>query len=252
MILLFYAFEREIAPFKRRLRNRAPIGPEGLGGFSAELGSKRFNVVGHGIGQARARAVARRALDTMPRPEMIIATGVAGALSSGLGPGDLVLADRILVIRAEGRDAEEVIAVEQPHLRTIGRSLKLAGVEYATGAMLTAHRVLASSAEKRGTKSVTGAIAVDMETAAIAAEAAARAIPFIAIRAILDDVDEDVTGAEMADEEGRVRPLAATSYLMRNPGAMLKLPRMIRNLSRATAAIADALEAFAHDGKPPR
>jgi hypothetical protein len=38
---------------------------------------------------------------------------------------------------------------------------------------------------------------------------------------------------------------------VRNPGTVLKLPRMIRNLSRATAAIADALEAIAHEGKVP-
>jgi hypothetical protein len=48
-----------------------------------------------------------------------------------------------------------------------------------------------------------------------------------------------------------VRPLAATSYLLRNPGTMLKLPKMIRNLSRATAAIADALIAIVHEGQVP-
>ena len=48
-----------------------------------------------------------------------------------------------------------------------------------------------------------------------------------------------------------MRPLAATSFLVRNPGTLLKLPRMMRNLSRATAAIADALTAIAHEGKVP-
>jgi len=111
--------------------------------------------------------------------------------------------------------------------------------------------VLATGAEKRRAKKSTGAIAVDMETAAIAAEAAARGIPFVAIRAVLDAVDDEVVGAAMADQDGNVRPLAATSYLLRNPAALLKLPRMIRNLSRATAAIADALTAIAHDGEVP-
>jgi hypothetical protein len=55
----------------------------------------------------------------------------------------------------------------------------------------------------------------------------------------------------MADEHGRVKPLAATAYLVRNPGAVLKIPRMIRNLSLATTAIADALEAIAYEGKLP-
>ncbi len=50
---------------------------------------------------------------------------------------------------------------------------------------------------------------------------------------------------------GNVKPLAATAYLMRNPGSVLRLPRMIRNLSLAATAIADALEAIAYEGKIP-
>ena len=126
-----------------------------------------------------------------------------------------------------------------------------AGLNHTTGAILTADRVL-TTGEKRGAKESTDAIVVDMESAAIAVEAAARGLPFIVIRAVLDEVDDEVVGAEMVDHEGSVKPLAATAFLVRNPGTVLKLPRMIRNLSRATAAIADALTAIAHEGKVTR
>jgi adenosylhomocysteine nucleosidase len=250
LILLFYAFAREIAPFKRRLHNRAPLALDGLHGFRAEIGGKEFAVVGHGIGHQRATETARRAFDMMPGPELAIGTGVVGALSSGLKPGDLVLADRVLTIHANGQVAEQVTTVGDAHIRAVGRSLASAGLEYSTGAILTAHRVF-TAGEKRRAKESTGAIAVDMETAAIAAEASARGLLFVAIRAVLDEVDDEIFGAEMADEDGNVNPLAATSFLLRNPATMLKLPRMIRNLSRATAAIADALMAIAHEGQDP-
>jgi adenosylhomocysteine nucleosidase len=251
LILLFYAFAREIAPFKHRLRNHAPLALDGLHGFRAEIGGKEFAVVGHGIGHRRATEAARRAFDSIPGAELVIGTGVVGALSSGLRPGDLVLCDRILTIDGDGQLSEQVITVNESHLRAVGRSLASAGIAYSTGAILTSHRVLATGAEKRRAKESTGAIAVDMETAAIAAEAAARGLPFVAIRAVLDEVDDQVVGAEMADADGNVRPLAATSYLIRNPASMLKLPKMIRNLSRATASIADALTAIAYEGKTP-
>lgn len=251
MILLFYAFAREIAPFKRRLRNRAPLALDGLHGFRAEIGSKEFAVVGHGIGHQRATDTARRTFDLIPAAELVIGTGVVGALSSGLRPGDLVLSDRVLMIHGDGQVPEQVNAVSDAHLRTVGRSLANAGIAYSTGTILTSHRVLATGAEKRRAKESTGAIAVDMETAAIAAEATVRGLPFLAIRAVLDEVDDEVVGAAMADTDGNVRPLAATSFLLRNPATMLKLPRMIRNLSRATTAIADALTAIAHEGKVP-
>jgi len=250
LILLFYAFAREIAPFKRRLRNRTPLALDGLQGFRAKIGNKDFAVVGHGIGHQRATETARRAFDSMPQAELVIGTGVAGALSRGLKPGDLVLSDRLLMIHADGQQANPGAAVSAAHVRAIGHSLASAGIAYSTGAILTSNRVF-TVAEKRSAKESTGAIAVDMETAAIASEAGVRGLPFVAIRAVLDEVHDEVVGAEMADEDGDVRPLAATAYLLRNPATVLKLPRMMRNLSRATAAIADALSAIAHDGKTP-
>jgi adenosylhomocysteine nucleosidase len=251
LILLFYAFAREIAPFKRRLQHRAPLALDGLYGFRAEVGGKEFAAIAHGIGHKRATETARRAFDLIPNAELAIGTGVVGALSAGLKPGDLVLSDRSIMIHGDGGVGEQVTNVSAEHSRAIGRALANAGIAYSTGAILTSHRVLATGAEKRRAKESTGAIAVDMETAAIASEATARGLPFVAIRAVLDEVDDEIFGAEMADEDGNVKPLAATSFLLRNPATMLKLPRMIRNLSRATASISDALIAIAHDGQIP-
>jgi adenosylhomocysteine nucleosidase len=245
LILIFYAFAREIAPFRRR------VALDGLQGFRTNVGGKELVVIGHGIGYRRAAESARRAFDQVPAPQLVIGTGVVGALSSGLRPGDLVLSERVLAIDRDGPAAKQVALANDENLRAVGRSLGMARIAYSTGAILTSHRVLASGAEKRSAKESTGAIAVDMETAAIASEASARGLPFVAIRAVLDEVDDEVFGLEMTDENGDVRPLAATSYLLRNPGTMLKLPRMARNLSRATTAIADALIAIVHDGHVP-
>jgi adenosylhomocysteine nucleosidase len=252
LILVFYAFAREVGAFKRSVVNPTPLAHNGLRGFDAVVGGKSISVIGHGIGRRRASETARRAFDLIPGAELVIGTGVVGALASGLKPGDLILADRILATRDDAEIAEQVAAFDDAHLSAIGRSLNAAGVNYSTGAILTTDRVL-TVAEKRNANKSTGAIAVDMESAAIAVEAAARDLPCIVLRSVLDQVDDEVAGAEaMADEHGHVNPLAAAAYLMRNPGTVLKIPRMIRNLSQATTAIANALEAIAHEGKVPR
>ena len=251
MILVFYAFAREVGVFKRRVSDQTRLGHEGLRGFRGHIGGKPFSVVGHGIGQRRAAETARRAFDSMPIAELVIGTGVVGALSRELKPGDLILADRIFAGRAEGERAEHVAVSSDAHRSAIGKSLSAAGLNYRTGAILTTDRVL-TTGEKRGAKNSTDAIVVDMESAAIAVEAAARSLPFVVLRAVLDEVDDEVVGAEMVDDEGNVNPLGATAFLVRNPATVLKLPRMIRNLSRATTAIADALEAIAHEGKVPK
>jgi len=250
LILVFYAFAREVGAFKRRVSDATTLAREGLRGFRGHIGGKEFSVVGHGIGPKRATETARRAFDSMPGADLVIGTGVVGALSSELEPGDLILADRIFASRAQGESAVQVGTLDDAQLRTIGKLLSTAGLIYTTGAILTTDRVL-TTGEKRGAKHSTDTIVVDMESSAIAVEAAARGLPFIVLRSVLDEVDDEVVGAEMVDQEGKVKPLAATTFLVRNPGMVLKLPRMIRNLSRATKAIADALEAIAHEGKVP-
>jgi hypothetical protein len=124
------------------------------------------------------------------------------------------------------------------------RTLHAAGLESSTGAILSSPRVIPTAAAKRAAKQHSGAIAVDMESAAIALEAAAHGVPFAIVRTVIDSLEDEIFGAEIADEMGRVRPLAAASYLARNPGAVLKVPWMIRNLTLATRALADAIEAL--------
>jgi adenosylhomocysteine nucleosidase len=104
--------------------------------------------------------------------------------------------------------------------------------------------VLSGGAEKRLARKNTGAIAVDMETASIAEQASARGVSFTCLRAIIDQVDEEVVGATLTDESGEVSVRAATAYLLRNPGDLLKLPRMMANLNRATRSLAAGLEAI--------
>ncbi|HVA81083.1 MAG TPA: hypothetical protein VNF29_09165 [Candidatus Binataceae bacterium] len=252
MTLVFYAFARELAPFKRRLKSRRALDDPYLRGFRAQLGATEIVAVATGIGMERAQAAARRALDLYPDVDLVLGTGVAGALSSGLVAGDLVVADRILTDRGDGAAgaAEQVAAIDPATLSELGRYLRTAGVAYSTGAILTTHHVLTTGSDKRAAKERTGAIAVDMETAAIAAETHARGLRFAAIRAVMDGVDEEVVGARMADQNGDVRPLQATGFLIRNPGVVIRLPRMMLNLGRAARSLAIALEAIVTRGEP--
>ena len=242
LILIFYAFSREVSTLKRRMRNRAPLEVKGLSGFRARLERDEAAFVATGIGMKRARAIARQALAALPETQLVIATGVAGALSGGLRPGDIVIADRAIRARRDSSHPEQVLTVDGAIVDRCERALHRAGLDSSTGAILTSMRVLPNPQEKRAAKQNSGAIAVDMESAAIAMEATARGIPFAIVRTVIDSLDDEIFGAEVADDEGRVKPLAAANYLVRNPGAFLKIPWMIRNLALATRALADAIE----------
>jgi adenosylhomocysteine nucleosidase len=250
LTLIFYAFSREVSALKRRLRNRTALNLKGLSGFRIRTERGDIAFIATGIGMRRSRAIARQALSALPETDFVIGTGVVGALSGGLRPGDIVIADRAMKAREDTPHPEHVVPVDAATLAHCERTLHAAGLESSTGGILSSPRVIANATGKRAAKQDSGAIAVDMESAAIAIEAAARGIPFAIVRTVIDSVEDEIFGAEMADEHGRVKPLAAANYLVRNPGAVLKIPWMIRNLALATRALADAIEALIYAGPP--
>ncbi len=253
LILLFYAFAREIAPLRRRVIDRRPLAHPQLHGVSARLNGRELAMIATGIGHARASRTAAHAMEQFPAAELVIATGVAGALAEHLRPGDLVLVDKIIA-DALGDQIPREIAIAREQLDSIAAALDAKHLRHVRGAMLTAGRVLPGAREKAAARAETGAIAVDMETAALAAEAARRGIPFVSLRTILDAVGDEIVGPKI-DESGRVRALATATGLMRNPGALFRIPRIMKNLAIATNALADALEAAIAHGSgatPPR
>jgi adenosylhomocysteine nucleosidase len=254
VILIFYAFAREAAAFKRRLESRTALGIDELRGFRGRLGSTEIIGIATGLGMRRAADTARRAIQSLApqnpslSEDLAIATGVAGALSDALRPGDLVLADHLILDRDNHTgSAPTTIAIPSADLARFQAALETHRLAFTTGPILTTASILKDGAAKRDARAGTGALAVDMESAAIALEAHRRGLRFACVRAVLDTVDEKIVGAELAGPDGEVRPLAAASFVLRNPAAVVGLARMMRNLNRATTKLAAALEAL---GRP--
>ncbi|MGO9056758.1 MAG: hypothetical protein ACLQU2_05135 [Candidatus Binataceae bacterium] len=243
MILIFYALRRELSGLRKRIHERGPLG-DGLRGFKGRIGKQEVVLVATGIGPAQGREAARRAVRTLPRPRLVISTGVAGGLAPHLRAGDLVVADRLLMERPQDSSLEEVVRVSPEIVRYVQDALGGAGLPFATGPLLTLDRVLASASAKHAASRRSGAIAVDMESAAIAVEVAVAGLPLVCVRAVIDGIDDEIPGAELPDATGHVAPLRAAAYFLSRPAALMQVPALLRNLARATASIADALEAL--------
>jgi adenosylhomocysteine nucleosidase len=246
VILIFYAFAREVSAFKHRLAGRCALGIGGLRGFRGRLGATEIIGVATGLGIVRAADAARRAMRSFGSADLVIATGVAGALSEALRPGDLLLADRLILDAGSPGLAPTTVAIPLADLAPFKAALELQRLSFATGTILTAGQILKDGPAKRDAHAKTGAHAVDMESAAVAVEAQRCGLRFACVRAVLDTVDEEIVGAELAGPEGDVRPVAAARFVLRNPAAVIGLARMMRSLNRATAALAAALEALCH------
>lgn len=243
MILIFCAFGAEFGPLRARVQVEKALDLKGIKGCYGHIGTTEAVLAASGIGMRRAQESARRVLDEIPTVDLIILTGVAGALADNLGIGDLVLADRLMTRDGDNDQTARTIEVPHAHLESYASALNRAGIRYARGAILTVKYPLVTGSEKRFAGEHNGAIAVDMETAVIAFEAATRGIPFIAMRTIMDTVDHDLASAVLADENGKVRPLKAAAALARNPAMVTGVIRLVRNLRQATHSMAIAIDA---------
>ena len=93
------------------------------------------------------------------------------------------------------------------------------------GPIATVERILLTATEKRRVATESGALAADMESAGIASVAAGQAVPFLAIRAILDPLEEELKIAfdQFLDKMGEPIPRLLARYLLAHPFALPKL-----------------------------
>ncbi len=212
-------------------------------GIQDLLGGARLLV--SGMGRERAAAGARELLAA--GCNRLLSVGVAGGLDRALGLGRVVLATG--VVTADGRrlaaDAAWRAAVERawPNASTPSTAI-------VAGAVAESREVVTTPAQKAALAAQTGAVAVDLETGALAEVAVENGVPWIALRAISDAANEALPGDLLPaiDSLGRPRPMRMAWALMRRPALLRDLLRLGRGahlalhaLVEATAAAGDAL-----------
>ena len=222
-VLVTFAMERE-GKYWRRLEGAHPSGP----GLATMYARGKLQVVAAltGVGPAAAEQATRTLLDRH-RVDLCISAGFAGALRPELRPG-VVLVGRQVQAMGDGRLWHAPETWLQQAVQAGARPACL---------LTLAH--VATANDKRRLSPL--ADAVDMESAAIVAVAAARGIPALAVRAVADPLERDVPVEveQIVDPVGRVRAQAVMRLLMRRPSvlaALLALAADSRSAGRALAA----------------
>lgn len=100
-------------------------------------------------------------------------------------------------------------------------------------------RVLTDPAIKAALFARTAAAAADMESAGVAEIAAARGLPFIAVRVIADTAHDSVPSVAVsaATADGHVRMVASIAGALRHPSQIPDLIRLGRQTAIATAVL---------------
>jgi len=161
-----------------------------------------------------------------------------------------VTAESVIALGADGRPDECLPGVGA------GLAAWAAGRGFRVHAgALVASPVVLDTAAAKAALGATGALAVEMESGALAAAARARGVPFAALRAVLDAAGEALpAGADVIDEaSGEVRAARALAAIALRPRlwpAAGRLLRQQRVAARRLAGIMGALEVAAISAPP--
>lgn len=177
----------------------------------------------------------------------LISWGCAAALSPNLQSGDLVLADNLMSAESEN------ISVDNSWYKQARTALEKLSLEakprfvLRQGDLLESKVLVAKSSEKQQLYQQTRAIALDMESVAVAKVARQHHIPFLAIRAIADPVSMDLpeSVSYALNAKGDVEIIKLLKFLLTHPkelSGLMTLGQQFSAAKRTLKTVASALE----------
>lgn len=229
-VTLLCPMQTELTPLVRRagLRQVPGTGPPA---FSGRVGPADVWAMRCGVGTDMAGAAAVAAVGRSP--DLVVVLGVAGGVAAATEVGDVVVPAEVLHLDTGGRF----------------RPAQLAGVVNSgllvTSGTLHHHDALVDLAPA-------DVLAVDMETAAVAAVCHGAGVPWAVVRGISDLTRErsvDDSTLALVRPDGATDAGAAMRLIARQPRRLPALTRLARGTGRAmsgaTAVLMAALSAIA-------
>ena len=216
---LLAPMEHELQPLVRRLG----LEPDGSA-YRGRAGAVEVVALLTTMGMAAAAAAARRILDE--DVDWVVVVGIAGGLDQQRTKiGDLVVPE-VVIDRVAGASYRPSPLGDLPLHGTISCGDEL---------IVEPPRLAELSAQ--------GVVALDMETAAVAAVCEDAGCPWSVFRSISDFAGEGLVDEElfaMTRPDGTADADALTRYLEANPGKTDVLVRLAQDMTVATEAAADA------------
>jgi adenosylhomocysteine nucleosidase len=194
MLLVAAAMGEELEQAMVLCPDREKMTDQGVCYWRGRREEKSITFVKTGVGPRRSAANLERILG-MLTPARILMIGYAGALDPSLKLGDVVGVKRALACRLDENDPalgnlqldRQFVLADAEAIADSARSI---GMRASTGDVLTSAYVLGAPEHKRLLYKNHHAAIVDMETAAVAAVAEARNIPFSCARVISDEAED--------------------------------------------------------------
>lgn len=235
------AMPQEIAPVLARIKGFRQDTLAGRNLYRFPVDGRPVFMIESGMGPDHA-AAATRALIAHAAPEALVNFGFGGAVLPGLEVAELVLAER--VFHLDGDTLRE-LPPPDPALATLASEhCCKVGVQLRRGGFVTSSAIK----NKREMASRIGAATplplLEMETAAVLAEAQEAGIPLFALRSVSDAADEELGFAieDFCDAELNLTPWRVALAIAKRPLLVPQLIRLSGNTRKAGRTLALAVE----------
>lgn len=201
MIGIIGAMEVEVKALKQMLENPKTETISGAEYVSGKLYGKDVVVACCGIGKVFA-AIAAEAMILKYSPELIINSGVGGAVAEGLEIADIVIADKVIEYDMDttafgdprgylsGLDIVDIPASE----KAVGLFAECAGklgIKHYVGKIASGDKFVDSMEDKKAIGRDFDALACEMEGASIGHVCYVNKIPFAVLRSVSDSLDDN-------------------------------------------------------------
>ena len=229
-IALLAPMKPELRPLVRALSLERPGRGDTL--WTGARGGVSVVATTTGIGPRAAARTTERVLDAGDIRHVLV-VGIAGGIGPTVAIGDLVVPELVVDLSTGSRHRPATLGGEVPR-----------GTLATSDGLLTDREAIARLERE-------GVIAIDMETAAVAAVCERRGCPWSVLRGISDRADDGSTDDAifgMAGPDGAGEPAAVARFLLTQPWRIPQLVRLARGMRvaarRAASAAVRALESL--------
>jgi adenosylhomocysteine nucleosidase len=220
---------------------------DGVRCFAGRRAGRAYWLVPTGSGPQAADAAANAVLKR--GAALAVSAGFAGALVADAAVGDIVLATSVSTGAFDGRwtTTGPSITCDEAVVRAAQAAAAETGAGVRTGQMISLATVLCLAAEKQQVSRLAGAIALDMESAAIGNVARTLRIPFAVMRTVSDAANEDLP----LDFNAFLKPwgwLGGIGAMLMAPSRVIGLNRLRRHIRLAGGTLTAVTAVWARNG----
>jgi adenosylhomocysteine nucleosidase len=234
MLVILAALRQEIASMEKSLSRRNYSNQEQFSVCHGEYNGKNVMLVITGMGRERAERATQMVLQSNPLT-LLVSLGFAGALNPGLAAGDIILCSGIHCRDGNGNKTVSYIRSSDNGIHALlSRRLESESISFHTGEVVSVMQPMQNAEDRAALRQEFNAEIVDMESYWIASIAAQRKVPFLALRAVSDTVDDSFPPIErIVDIEGNLLPRKAALHFLSHPWHLAMLSGLYRNSVKA-------------------